>query len=204
VELGRISVTIRIWAASFLLALAIACPAHAQQISLRCDPAQSKADWNLSDPLHTVKGEFKLKQCELHYDPSSGKASGEIVFDATTGQSGNHVRDHKMHNSVLESEKYPEIRFRPDHVEGPVNASGESKLQVHGVFSIHGGDHDITLPVTLNLGPAQWSASSQFSVPYVQWGMKNPSVLFLHVGDNVAIAFQAAGSVVSGVSGSSR
>lgn len=196
--------TIRIWAASFLLALAIACPAHAQQISLRCDPARSKANWNLSDPLHSVKGEFKLKQCELQYDSPSGKASGEIVFDATTGQSGNHVRDHKMHKFVLESEKYPEITFHPDRAEGTVNPSGESKLQVHGMFSIHGGDHAITLPVTLNLGPAQWSASSQFSVPYVEWGMKNPSVLFLHVGDNVAIDFQAAGSVTSGALGNSR
>lgn len=190
--------TSRLWAASVVLAMATACSASGQEVVLRCDAAQSKAAWNLSDPLHTVAGDFKLKQCELHYDPSSGKASGEIVFDATTGQSGNHVRDHKMHKFVLESEKYPEIRFRPDHVEGAVAASGESLLQVHGVFSIHGADHEITLPVTLSLSPPQWSATSEFSLPYVKWGMKNPSVLFLRVGDNVAINLRAAGSVVAG------
>lgn len=196
--------TRRIWAASFVLAIATACFAGGPEMVLRCDAAQSKADWNLSDPLHTVKGIFQLKQCDLHYDPSSGKATGEIVFDATTGESGNHARDHKMHKFVLESEKYPEIRFSPDHVEGAVASSGESALQVHGVFSIHGADHEITLPVTLNLTPQQWTATSQFSVPYVKWGMKNPSVLFLRVGDNVAIDLHVAGTLVSGASSASK
>ena len=189
--------TARWRAASILLALT-ASTVWAQEVVLRCDAAQSKAEWNLSDPLHQVKGDFKLKQCELHYDPSSGKASGEVVFDATSGQSGNHSRDHKMHKDVLESAKYPEIRFRPDHVEGTVAAQGASSVQVHGMFWIHGSDHEMTLPVELRLDPPRWSATAQFSIPYVQWGMKNPSVLFLRVGDVVALEFHGAGKMGEG------
>ena len=189
--------TARWRAASILLALT-ASTVWAQEVVLRCDAAQSKAEWNLSDPLHEVKGDFKLKQCELHYDPSSGKASGEVVFDATSGQSGNHSRDHKMHKDVLESAKYPEIRFRPDHVEGTVAAQGASTVQVHGMFWIHGSDHEMTLPVELKMSSPQWSATAHFTIPYVQWGMKNPSLLFIHVGDTVAVDFTAAGSAQVG------
>ena len=61
---------------------------------------------------------FKLKHGALQLDPA-GKISGEIVVDATSGDSGSGMRDRKMHKEVLESERYPEISFRPDRVEEP-------------------------------------------------------------------------------------
>lgn len=170
---------------------------RAQEIRLHCEPAKSQANWTLSDPLHTVKGDFKLKSCDIKYDPGSRQAAGEIVFDATSGKSGNGSRDHKMHKDVLESGKYPEIRFRPDHVEGSLATQGVSTVQVHGMFGIHGAEHEMTIPVEMKFEAGQWTATAKFVVPYVQWGMKNPSVLFLHVGDSVDIDFQGAGSVAS-------
>jgi len=101
-----------------------------------------------------------------------------------------------MHKDVLESRRYPEISFRPDGVDGKVTASGMSTVQVHGIFGIHGAEHEITLPVTITLAADHWDASSHFQVPYVKWGIKNPSVLFLRVGDAVGIELRAAGSVV--------
>jgi polyisoprenoid-binding protein YceI len=130
-------------------------------------------------------------------NPPPEKIGGELVFDAASGRSGNGTRDKKMHKEVLESAKHPEIRFRPDRVDGKVELQGTSKLQVHGVFSIHGGDHEITLPVVLKMDATQWSATASFAVPYVKWGMKNPSVLFLRVGDEVALDVQAAGKLAS-------
>ena len=50
------------------------------------------------------------------------------------------MRDRKMHKEVLESERYPEISFRPDRVEGPVASQGKSSVKVHGMFRIHGVD----------------------------------------------------------------
>jgi len=39
--------------------------------------------------------------------------------------------------------------------------------------------------------------TTHFVVPYAKWGMKNPSVLFLRVGDSVDVAFHAAGRVAA-------
>jgi len=170
-------------------------PMHAQQIGLTCNPEQSSANWTLSDPLHTVKGDFKLKSCHMKYHMNSRLAQGEIVFDATSGHSGNTSRDHKMHKDVLESGKYPEIRFRLDRVEGSLALQGPSTLQAHGMFGIHGAEHEMTIPVELNLETNEWTATAKFPVPYVKWGMKNPSLLFIHVGDTVDIDFRGAGSL---------
>ena len=171
--------------------------AGAQELALNLDPGQSKALFTLSATAHTVHGSFNLKSGEIHFDPVSGKASGEIVFDATSGQTGNQSRDHKMHKDVLQSAQYSEVTFRPDRAEGTLAAQGESTLQVHGMFNIHGAEHELTVPVQLNLTADKWSATARFTVPYLAWGMKNPSNFFLKVGDSVDVELQCAGTIVS-------
>ena len=167
--------------------------ASAQPIGLQCDPAQTTAKFTLGDVLHTVHGSFKVKRCQINFDPVSSKVNGEIVFDAASGNSGSAGRDRKMQKNVLESTRYPEITFRPDRVEGKVAPTGTSLVQVSGPFWIHGAAHEMTVPVQFDLEPQHWTAAAHFPVPYVKWGMKNPSVLFLRVGDTVNIDFQGAG-----------
>jgi len=180
--------------AALLLTLAPAYAA-AQELILRCDPSQTMARWTLDATLHTVSGDFKLKRGEIQFHPTSGETSGKIVFDATSGQSGNSSRDSKMHRVVLESRQYPEISFRPDHTAGQINPGEVSTVEVHGTFAIHGSDHEIAVPVEVRLEADHWSAAAQFSVPYVAWGMKNPSTFFLRVADSVEVEMRAAGEV---------
>jgi len=178
-----------------LIACALVGAASTQELILQCDPAQTAADFTLGDVLHTVKGTFALKQGEIHFDPSSRKIGGEIVFDATSGNSGNKSRDRKMYKDVLESARFSEIAFRPDRVDGPVVATGTSNLQVHGLFRIHGAEHEINVPAEVNLASDHWTVTTHFVIPYAKWGMKNPSVLFLRVGDSVDVGFHAAGGL---------
>jgi polyisoprenoid-binding protein YceI len=185
------------WVASITAAVLLmgAIPTAAQEFTLHLDPGQSKAAFTLTATGHTVHGTFNLKGGEIHFDPASGKASGEIVFDAASGQTGNQSRDHKMHKDVLQSAQYPEVTFRPDHAEGTLAPQGESTLQVHGLFGIHGSEHELTVPVQVNLTADKWSATTQFSVPYTTWGMKNPSNFFLKVGDTVDVELRCAGAL---------
>jgi polyisoprenoid-binding protein YceI len=175
-----------------LLAADTASPA--QELLLQLDPAKSGADIVLVGNLHTVDGSFFLKRGAIRFNPATGKASGEVVFDATSGKTGNTSRDHKMHKDVIQSQRYPEIAFRPDRADGILSISGDSTLLVHGMFAIHGAEHEVTVPVEVNLAGTAWTAHASFQVPYVKWGMKNPSVLFLRVGDTVQVQFHAAGS----------
>ena len=78
-------------------------------------------------------------------------------------------------------------------VEGQVAAVGTSTAQVHGIFAIHGAEHEITIPVRVEMAPGRWTATSHFTVPYVKWGMKNPSTFVLRVDQSVDIEIQASG-----------
>lgn len=180
-----------------LLAL-IAClsklpSAQSQQLKLQFTPANTTITFTLGDILHTVHGSFQLKRGEADYDSGTQTVRGEIIADATSGESGNHSRDRKMHKEILESAKYTEIIFRPDRVEGAVALAGSSTVQVHGIFSIHGSDHEVTVPVRVQVFPDHWIADSHFNVPYVKWGIKNPSTLFLRVSESVEIDVHATG-----------
>jgi len=188
VQSGRLVLTALFLASTALLA-------QPTSTALMVDPAKTSASITLDATLHTVHGKFLLRRGDLRFDPVNGKVSGEIVFDATSGKTANDGRDHKMHKDVLESAKFPDISFRPDRVEGKVSDSGTSTVQVHGQFGIHGTEHELTVSVEVHLERDHWKASTHFEVPYVQWGMKNPSNLFLHVGDSVKVEFVGEGAL---------
>ena len=177
--------------------------AAAQDETLQMDPAQTSVKFTVGDVLHTVHGTFKLKHGELQLDPT-GKLSGDIVVDAGSGNSGSGMRDRKMNKEVLESARYPEIGFRPDRFDGNVAAQGKSSVMVHGVFSIHGTDREITVPAQVEMDGDHWTANVHFTIPYAKWGMKNPSTLFLKVSDTVEIDLAAAGSVAGNTAASNQ
>lgn len=185
--------------ALFSCATAFAQP---QELRFQFDPSTTKITFTLGDILHTVRGSFKLKQGEVQYNVEKKSVGGTTTVDATSGDSGNRSRDRKMHKEILESARYPEIVFRPDRVEGTVAPLGTSTVQVHGIFSIHGSDHELTMPVRLEVFPDHWIADTHFSIPYVKWGIKNPSTFVLRVSESVEIDVHATGA--NPVAGSAR
>jgi polyisoprenoid-binding protein YceI len=193
----KIETKSRCIAAGVLLALlfSLAAMAPAQEQTFELDPAKTTVRFTLGDVLHTVHGTFKTKSGTVRFDPSSGTASGAIVVDATSGDSGNSTRDHKMHKEILESGKYPEITFSPNRIVGTV--TGGSTIQVEGIFRIHGADHPLTLAVPIAMGGGNLTASLHFTVPYVAWGMKNPSTFILRVNKEVEIDIVAVGHLTA-------
>ncbi len=184
--------------APLAVALLVSVGAFAQQIIVELDPSQTRVEFTVSDVLHTVHGRFQLKSGTVQVDPSTGNMRGMVVVDAASGNSGSAARDKRMETRILESEKYPEITFSPEREEGDVKPDGDSNIRVHGLFAIHGAAHEMTVPVQAHITAGQILATLHFDVPYVQWGMKNPSTLFLRVNDSVAIEIHAVGHFVSG------
>jgi len=177
-----------------LLALAGTAPSsQAQETRLSFVRSQTTVNFTLGDVLHTVHGTFNLKSGQVQFNPATNAISGNIVVDATSGDSGSGARDKKMHKEILESARYSDITFRPDRVDGKVSPQGSSTVQVHGMFGIHGAEHEITVPAQVDLAPDHWSLAVHFDVPYVKWGMRDPSNFILKVEKTVAIDLHAAG-----------
>ncbi|MGC1485666.1 MAG: YceI family protein [Candidatus Acidiferrum sp.] len=194
----------RFWILAFVALVAAIAGAQSPQapgeanpgdVTLNLDPVRSQLHWSLGSTLHTVHGTFALKRGAVRFDPASGKASGEFVADATSGESGNESRDKKMHNEILESARYTEVIFRPNRIEGKVLAQGSSRVQVHGSFLLHGSEHELTVPVQAELDGNRWKGSAKFSVPYIVWGLKSPNTFLLKADPSVEIELELSGTL---------
>jgi polyisoprenoid-binding protein YceI len=172
-----------------------ATPAPIFEIVLTLDPAQSRVHWTVDSALHTVHGTFALKSGTVHFDPETGKAGGEIIVLAPSGESGSSMRDARMHREILETAKYPDVVFRPTQVEGKVVQSGASDVKLSGVFSIHGAYHDLTALVHAELTGDHWRGTGKFEVPYVKWGIKDPSNFLLKVKPVVSVELEMSGEI---------
>ena len=107
-----------------LLAYGKATAETSEEILLELDPAATHIEFTLGSLLHTVHGSFALKQGLIRLDPANGRSSGELIVDATSGESGSVSRDRRMHKEILDSQHYPELTFIPDRVDGKIDFSG--------------------------------------------------------------------------------
>ena len=187
-------IRIHIW---MLILLLFGGLSSAQQKKLELDPSQGRVEFTLGDVLHTVHGTFHFKRWTMQFDPATGAASGELVVDATSGDSGSKARDRKMHKEILESDKYPEFVFVPQRIRGNLSMEGSSQIQVDGLMNMHGGSHPLTMDIHVTITAGVATADATFIVPYVSWGLKNPSTFILRVNDKVEMAVHVAGRVSS-------
>ena len=186
------------WLALAAALVVLAPPLSAQQYVATLDAAQTTIEYTVDSTLHTVRGTFKLKSGEIHFDPSTGQASGRIVVDATSGDSGNKSRDKKMHQELLESQKYPDIAFTPQNVTGTFNPNAASQLEISGIFQLRGQDHPLTATISVDppfVGGVH--STVHFTIPYIKWGLKDPSTWLLKASDTVALEIQATAKLTS-------
>jgi polyisoprenoid-binding protein YceI len=180
----------------FLALLLILAPvAQAQHQTFTANPDSSKVAFALGGSGHHVDGTFHVQSGSIDFDRGAQTISGSIVVAAGSGNSGEPSRDKKMNSDVLEVAKFAEVSFVPKSYTGTVAASGDSTIQVTGVFTLHGATHDLTVPMQIHIDGATLTAKTQFQVPYVQWGLKDPSIFILKVAKIVDIDLTLTGSV---------
>jgi len=168
-----------------------------RRINITLDPAATTVRWSLGDVLHTVHGTFKMERGVISYDPLTGEASGLIEIDAKSGESGSSARDRRMHKDVLNSTQYQVITFRPKRVEGLSEQLVYGNFIVDGIFNLHGQDHPLRMKVSVQPKGNQLGIETHFSVPYVQWGLKDPSTLMLRVNKEVFVDVDAVATISS-------
>ena len=165
------------------------------QNKLSLDTTRSEVHFTLTDSLHTVKGTFRLQQGDVIFDPATGQASGSIVVDALSGKSGNSVRDHRMAKDELKAPDYKTVAFAPTRFIGTFNPIGDSALQVHGLFTLLGTPHEIDVPMQVQVSGNQIHAVGSFVVPYIQWGLKDPSTFMIKVEKEVHVDLDLTGTL---------
>ena len=162
---------------------------------LDLDPAETRVEFRLGGALHTTHGQFRLKHGIIKADSATGNAEGSVIVDAASGESGDILRDNRMRASVLEAQAYPEITFSPHHIDGHLDDQGNFQAKLEGVLMLHGGRHQIVIETQGKLIDDDLVATAHCSIPYVEWGLKDPSVLFLTVAKEVEIDIAMTGHI---------
>ncbi len=181
--------------AVFALAAILAPAALAQHKTFVVNPDASEVKMTLKTTHELVNGSFHVQSGSIAFDRSAPQTSGLIAVVAGSGKTGNGSRDKKMNKDILKVEQYATVSFEPKSYAGSIAPSGDSTIQVTGVFTLLGTPHDITVPVLLHLDGAGATAKAHFVVPYVQWGLKNPSFLIWKAENDVAIDLDLVGTV---------
>jgi polyisoprenoid-binding protein YceI len=181
--------------AAFALAVLFASAALAQQETFVVNPAASEVKMTLNTTHEIVNGAFRVQSGSIEFGRGNPRMSGSVVVIAGSGKTGNDSRDKKMNEDVLKVERYATVSFEPKTYTGAIAPSGDSNIQVTGTLTLLGTPHEITVPMLVHFDGASATAKGHFMVPYVQWGLKNPSFLIWKAEHDVAIDLNLAGTV---------
>ena len=168
-------------------ALLCAPLAIAQHQAFNINPDSSTVAFTLESGHDTTNGTFHVEKGVVNFDATSPNLSGLIVVSAASGNTGNASRDKKMLGDVLQATKFADVTFVPQTYTGMLAPTGDSTLQVTGIFTLHGAPHTITVPMLLHVDGAKLTAKTTFKVPYVEWGLKDPSWFVLKVAKEVDV-----------------
>jgi polyisoprenoid-binding protein YceI len=184
-------------ACTVALVLLAALPVLAQRQTFTIDPNSSDVKMTLKTTHEIVNGIFHVDSGSIDYDRRVSSISGTVVVAAGSGKTGNDSRDKKMNKDILKVQQYSTVTFTPKSYTGTIAPSGDSTIQVAGVIMLLGTPHDITLPMRVHIDGAGCTAKTHFMIPYVQWGLKNPSFLIWKADNDVAIDLDLVGHLSS-------
>lgn len=173
--------------AVFALAAILTPAALAQHQAFAVNPDASEIKMTLNTTHEVVNGTFHIQSGSIEFDRSAPKMSGSVVVLAGSGKTGNGTRDKRMYKEILLVEQYATVSFEPKSYAGIIAPSGDSTIQVTGIFTLLGTPHEITIPILVHLEGTNATAKAHFSVPFVKWRLKDPSILIWKTDKDVVI-----------------
>ncbi len=178
-----------------LVLVATVFPAFAQRQVFQVDPAASEVKITLNTNHEVVHGLFHVQAGSVEFSRVTPTISGTVSVLAGSGTTGNGTRDKRMNREILQVEQYAQILFAPRTYTGTIEPSGDSTIQVTGIFTLLNKPHEITVPMLVHLENGRATVKTHLDIPYVQWGLKDPSLLFWKAEKSVSVDLTLAGQL---------
>ena len=167
----------------------------AKTITIHLDPEATIVRWTLKSLLHNAHGTFRLKGGDVVINPETGLAQGEVLIDAGSGSSGDTKRDAAWQKDILDSATYPAIIFHPVKVEGLKSTDGTSQVKASGTLTLKGQDHPIEMMLFVTTSGKDASLTAHFTIPYVEWGLKDAGSGITRYGKQIDINVAGKGAL---------
>ncbi len=177
--------------------MSLAPAVSAEPYRLVLEPAATEIGFTLGARLHTVRGRFALASGEVRFDPETGAATGEIRVDARSGHTGIARRDRVMHEEVLDSPAHPLLVLRPERLEVTKRDADTLAGRLFGSFEVRGERHPLELAFDASRQGDRARVTVRFDVPWVAWGLPDPSNLVLSVEKTLAVEVSAGGTLAA-------
>jgi polyisoprenoid-binding protein YceI len=155
---------------------------------------KSTATYSSRDALYSWTGTTSGVSGTLSFDDQTGELlKAEVEVDLASIDSGNGVRDGRMRNEFLQTEKFPKATLIIDTLEGYPKFSEWKKWgtkqsgKIYGQLTIR----NITRPVVweaeaIYLGK-ELKVSAKGQIKMTDFGITPPSLAFITVEDNVGL-----------------
>jgi len=152
--------------ASLAATLPLLCTpfALAQHQAFNINPDASTVAFTLASTHEITNGTFHVSKGLVNFDAASPNLSG-----------------------------LTDVTFVPQTYTGTLALNGDSTLQVTGIFTLHGTPHTLTVPMQLHIDGNKLTAKTTFKVPYVEWGLKDPSWFVFKVAKEVDVNLTLVG-----------
>lgn len=154
-------------------------------------------------PLETITGIGSYVTGDVNVDTSDlSSARGTIHVRTSSLETGVDLRDEHLHgDGWLDSGRFPEAVFEITRVEGPhqLRPNHETRMRLHGHFTLHGVTHDIVADARIRLIPLNdelraahidgdvISAQASFSVELTDYGISVPLPVRLKVSNEIRV-----------------
>ena len=115
-----------------------------------------------------------VEEMTLSFNPErvSSGFSLDVLILSKKFDGGNFILNGNAKNAILESKKFPEIRFSSEKVTLGALRQGVMETEVTGMLMLHGVEREIVLPVQLELEGTNLAIKSAFSILTTDYDMK--------------------------------
>ena len=148
--------------------------------------------------LHDFSGWTKSVTGEIEYQKGklAETVKASVTVDARTLDTGDESRDKEMHETNLESQKFPEMKFV---LSGLKMGDGQAAT-MKGTIEIHGTPREVEVPITLTLRRDGFIyVKGELKAKISHFGVEVPSKAgVINVDDNIRIWFEVWAEPVKG------
>ena len=137
----------------------------------------------------SISGSVTISQSGTTYTV----AAATITVNVNTLTSDRSMRDQRIHQMGLESDRYPTATFvltTPITLPAEATSGQAVNVSATGQLTIHGVSQTVTIPMQARLNGTQVEIAGSITFPFSQFGMTPPSIGgFVTVQDNATMEF---------------
>ena len=176
---------------SLVLVLLVGSLSYAGQ-DLKLTKKSGDIEFTAKGPIVRVSGKGQGVEGDLKV--VDGKASGTLILNLKSLESGISLRDDHMKNKYLEVEKFPNAELTLTNIKMPKKLKG--KVKFVGMLKLHGVEKQVSgVAKVKGVKSGKLKITADLKIKFVDFKIPVPSFKLVSLGEDVKIKIKATATV---------